>query len=304
MAHEIFPQITFGAPEFDAKAKAYRALRAAERIARRLDREQGTCRHVSRLEELQWHENYWDDSSNSELGVYTCDWNALDEYVRGQGRVELPGGRWPELLSRRLEKLGADIQWSDEHSTCGDCGKLVRTEPDGFGWRPEFHVGHGEITCLGCMLDHTGGGDDVLEGCARILWVTAWADAAEESGVSLSGCDLNDEAPETPEEARDLARAVLADLLRQNRRTLASILESALRADIHHERIPHFDNYAARFGECMAYASMGAGVSWADDHDEPEWLKWSHIHVTGTAAHTPGASGRTLHELALESLEE
>lgn len=304
--------------ESTPRARAYRMFRAAERLAKYLDRKQGGHTHTNRLEEMDWHENYWDDSCSSELGIYTGNWNEIDDYDRKlQRRETVPGGNWPRTLGDRLERLGAEVVWSDQHSVCDDCGKLIRTDADGFGWRPSFHVSHGSITCVGCLLDNIRGEEDVIEGCASIIWASVWAHVAEESDTyNLSGCEITEHMPEIPEEAYTFARKVLADMLHLNRRevglqfnqethkcertytarTVSDLLEMALRADIcsGNEEIPHFDDYARRFGECMAFRAMGDGVGWEDDHAEVDGLEWSEALI--------GGQQHELEELAAESL--
>lgn len=301
--------------ESTPKARAYRALRAAERVATRLDHEQHTHTHGNTLNEIDWFENMWDDSLTTELGVYVGNWNRLDVYNHTtRQREDLPGGEWPALLAARLERLGAECVWSDEHSACGTCARLIRTECDSFSWTPDFYITHGEITCLGCLLDHIEGEGAVIEGCAAVLWATVWADIAEESGTyQLSGCDITAHMPAIPELAYELASKVMADMLLLNGRagvTVGDLLTRALRADIasgaNSEGIPHFDVYATRFGECMAYAAMGAGVSWGDDHADVGPV-WSSMYVTGThrtdTGHVPpGHVALSLEELAAESL--
>lgn len=301
--------------EFTPQAKAYRAMRAAERLAAYLDKQQNTHEHSNRIEFTDWYENYWDYSCHAELGVYAGDWNEIDAYNRQTQRCEtVPGGSWPRTLGDRLEKLGAEVVWSDQHSVCDDCGKLICTDA---GWTPDFHVSHGSITCLGCLLDNIRGEEDVIEGCASIIWASVWAHVAEESDTyNLSGCEITEHMPEIPEEAYTFARKVLADMLHLNRRevglqfnretqkcertytarTVSDLLEIALRADIcsGEEEIPHFDDYARHFGECMAFRAMGDGVGWEDDHAEVDGLGWSEALI--------GGQQHELEELAAESL--
>lgn len=55
-------------------------------------------------------------------------------------------------LSRILEKCGAELEWSDEWSTCGDCGKAIRTSPDCYQWTPYYRILNDcELVCLDCL---------------------------------------------------------------------------------------------------------------------------------------------------------
>lgn len=286
MSYTRFPAPT--KYENTPKANAYRAMRAAARLAAYLDRTQGTHVHSNTLEGIEWAEGYANEGETPDLGVYKGNWNGLDTYNTAlRVREDLPGGRWPEHLGRRLERAGAEVEWCDEWSLCDQCNRFVRTEPDGWDYRPEFHVGHGAITCLSCLMDSVRGEDDVLEGIAEILWADVWADMAQKAGQSLSGCDILDVMDPVPEAAHTLAKTLWANFLHANRPrdsvytpTCARILEQAMRADLHHETIPDFDDYARRFGQCVAYRAMGAGVSWEDDHEDSD-LQWSSMFTCG-----------------------
>lgn len=55
-------------------------------------------------------------------------------------------------LSRILEKLDAELEWSDEWDTCCDCGKAIRTQADSYGWTPYYRILNDcEIVCLDCL---------------------------------------------------------------------------------------------------------------------------------------------------------
>lgn len=68
-------------------------------------------------------------------GVLFADWN-----------------KFPRNFDRVLEKAGYETEWSDEWSTCGDCGKAVRTSPDSYGWTSNYRLlNECEIVCLDCL---------------------------------------------------------------------------------------------------------------------------------------------------------
>lgn len=58
-----------------------------------------------------------------------------------------------EQAARILEKLGCETEWDDEWSTCDQCGRAVRTEPDSYSWKPSFIMTDGGIDCKACLLD-------------------------------------------------------------------------------------------------------------------------------------------------------
>jgi hypothetical protein len=58
---------------------------------------------------------------------------------------------FPRGIDTILENYGFAIEWSDEWSTCEDCGKAVRTNPDCWDWKPSFAlVGDCTLLCLDC----------------------------------------------------------------------------------------------------------------------------------------------------------
>jgi hypothetical protein len=112
-----------------------------------------------------------------------------------------------------------------------------------------------------------------MNGLARTLWVLAWGDAMDEAGRGreLSGQDLNEIAPETPDAAYFQAYRVAGKIEQANGvGSLYVILAAAARAEIENcseEAQDDFTNeHAERFGDCLAHMAMGTGVSWFDSH--------------------------------------
>ena len=110
--------------------------------------------------------------------------------------------------------------------------------------------------------------DTFVRGIATILWGDAWASHCEEHNcVNLSGCKVEDHMPPIPEVAWRMAER-LAGMIEGVNGSLAVCFAAAMRAegkpDLEHESF--HDDTALRFGECLAWRAMGAGVSWEDDH--------------------------------------
>jgi len=126
----------------------------------------------------------------------------------------------------------------------------------------------------------------ILEGAARALWVSSYADAADRGALPDSaptagaGEDWAEIAPETPIRAYLRAAVFVGDVLLAARseaagRTVAPTHIQCLwqvfgRAVGQHD----YDNLsemmcgeAEEFGRLLAMQSMGHGVSWADDHE-------------------------------------
>lgn len=75
----------------------------------------------------------------------------------------------PNRVAKMLEKAGAELEWSDEWTSCTDCGKLVRTSADSYGWSQYYH--HFEdtssIVCGDCLKEDPTEYLEALEGSHR-----------------------------------------------------------------------------------------------------------------------------------------
>ena len=76
--------------------------------------------------------------------VIAANWN--EEHLKG--------------LSNWIERReDVELEWSDEWTGCGDCGKAVRTQPDSYQWEPYYVVlNECELVCLDCIST-----EDVIE---------------------------------------------------------------------------------------------------------------------------------------------
>jgi len=83
-------------------------------------------------------------------GIVFGDWNTLYYDAPAEIKRRDPVGR----LARILERLGYELEWEDEWSSCPDCGKAFRTSPDSYSWTQHYvWLGDCEMICLDC-LDH------------------------------------------------------------------------------------------------------------------------------------------------------
>lgn len=136
--------------------KAEMLLDAARRAAKARDKVHLTYQVSNRLAAIELHARtdgesaYADPSVGREPIVAIGNWNEIDTYGRlTQTRVEISD--IPVRLGRAFARLGIPCEWSDEWTTCGECGRLVRTQADSMSWVP-YHVYHdGEITCHACV---------------------------------------------------------------------------------------------------------------------------------------------------------
>src|SRR4030095_8165922 len=114
--------------------------------------------------------------------------------------------------------------------------------------------------------------EEILSGMATILWGSAWADHAEEKRCTrLAGEKIENIMPDIPKEAREHAERIATEYEKLNGCMLGDLYQRALVADAKEETLTtpgSNGDGAERFGECLAWMVMGAGVSWFDDHAE------------------------------------
>jgi len=73
--------------------------------------------------------------TDPERGILFADWN-----------------KFPRDFDRVLQRAGYETEWSDEWSTCEDCGRAFRTSPDSYHYSPYYMIiGECSIVCLDCV---------------------------------------------------------------------------------------------------------------------------------------------------------
>lgn len=111
-----------------------------------------------------------------------------------------------------------------------------------------------------------------------IFWLHAWADHAEASGVSLSQCAIEDVA--------DVPTLDQRQIVDKHVNKLWTRLEelNGCSVDVLYQRAVEADGGVEtedeeRFGGDLAWMSMGAGVSWFDDHQRFDlkvpYMEWN-----------------------------
>ncbi len=87
--------------------------------------------------ECNWYEGYTEPGyTDPERGVISANWNNAER----EGKL--------------LDRLGGyELEWCDEWTSCGQCGKAVRTQPDSYSWLPSFKMCDGGIDCKTCLLE-------------------------------------------------------------------------------------------------------------------------------------------------------
>jgi hypothetical protein len=125
--------------------------------------------------------------------------------------------------------------------------------------------------------------DSVLTGIARCLWAMAWADAMEEAGKSVSG-DIYSQMPNVPDVVLLEAAKMYGAVEQICGAHMPCIIAAAHASDLgislserndrqekelcRYGNEEAFESYRERFGECIAYRYVGAGVCWTDDHKD------------------------------------
>lgn len=112
---------------------------------------------------------YGTDSSVVVLG----DWNPRSVTGVTRARYDdesLPTAReskdnrvtMPVRLAAALERIGADVEWSDEWTQCQGCRRAVRTSADLYGWNPGYaFLEDNGPTCADCLV---GDGEYAIAG--------------------------------------------------------------------------------------------------------------------------------------------
>jgi len=78
------------------------------------------------------------------------NWNNTDRYNEETNTRE-DTSNIVKRLSDILERVGVELRWEDEVSFCGDCGKMIETQPDSYFWKPNYIELDGDYICLECV---------------------------------------------------------------------------------------------------------------------------------------------------------
>ena len=72
--------------------------------------------------------------SDPKSGILFADWNSCSRRVQDL-----------------LESAGYSLEWGEEWTTCGGCGKALRTSPDSYSWLPSYVADCGFLLCNDCV---------------------------------------------------------------------------------------------------------------------------------------------------------
>ena len=139
--------------------RANKALEIAQKMASGKDIHWSV---LSRLEDISFANEYAEPGYKTEVGIVFGNWNTVGEYDKiKKERIDLPIGNLPKRLAKIFERLGFEVEWSDEWSTCYDCGKAFRTSGDSYFWKPSYAILHEcDLLCKDCIEESP---DDYIE---------------------------------------------------------------------------------------------------------------------------------------------
>ncbi len=128
--------------------KAKRIKRAFEIICH--DNKAKTPEGDERLAEIQINiKGYAEPGYTSKHGIIaTGNWNAISKWKNDVSEVV---DDVPVLVGDQLEKLGIDLEWNDEWKSCCECGKLVRTQENSYGWKRSYYMNDDGVVCHQCV---------------------------------------------------------------------------------------------------------------------------------------------------------
>jgi hypothetical protein len=123
--------------------RIYRLLEAAQAVA--------TGRAASRLEEISFCSSYAEPGyTDPSAGLIVFgNWNPVCGFDVPR---EVQKRDVVVRLAKALERAGAELEWSDEWTTCTCCGGALRTSPDCYSWvRSYWQTDDGECICRDCV---------------------------------------------------------------------------------------------------------------------------------------------------------
>jgi len=123
---------------------------------------------------------------------------------------------------------------------------------------------------------------EILLGMARGVWADHWAQEKEEAGVSFSGRDIYEAAPEAPSWAEKWAKRLANSISALNGNVSLNRLYLAAKE-------AGFPKDRETFGFYLGMEAVGHGVNWTDDisGEHPEILVPDYEFYEGAEKHDP-----------------
>jgi len=89
------------------------------------------------------------------------NWNTVHAYRGGEELMEIDDA--PKRVAKLLEKVGVELRWSDEWTTCYSCNRLLRTTADGYDWQRAYIELQGDNFCADCVARERDLAEDYLK---------------------------------------------------------------------------------------------------------------------------------------------
>lgn len=142
-----------------------------------------------RMEEIQLHHGYAEPGyTDPKCGIIaTGNWNDITKWDKVTGNTLI--SNLPSRVCALLEKMGVEIEWSDEWCDCNDCGKLIRTSGYSYSWQPSYVVGDGELRCIECITSDVEAHLESLEGKSHLCNTLESIDPGEYGYVKVVDCE-------------------------------------------------------------------------------------------------------------------
>ncbi|MFA5375921.1 MAG: hypothetical protein WC455_09280 [Dehalococcoidia bacterium] len=101
----------------------------------------------NRLDEISFYDGYAEPGYEDPASgiIATGDWNSITISPEKEDHTLCNLGKMLEY------RFGVNLEWSDEWYACDECGKLVRTSPDSYGWTGSYWIQDGSLTCHQCV---------------------------------------------------------------------------------------------------------------------------------------------------------
>lgn len=139
----------------------------------------------SRIEEIELHTRGYAEPGYAGELVATGNWNEITTYNKKTNKFTTVDSM-PKRVCECLEKVGFEIEWSDEWTTCIECGRLVRVVADSYSWMRAFvDDENGDTICHECVQESAADYLQQFENNPRRAWTLHSVDPTEHGYVSV-----------------------------------------------------------------------------------------------------------------------
>lgn len=87
---------------------------------------------------------------HDDMLIATGNWNKIYQYDSTLPTQQRVVSDLPVRVGDLFEKMGIEIEWSDEWTECSECHGLIRVHPDSFSWKPQYKYIDGYV-CHDCL---------------------------------------------------------------------------------------------------------------------------------------------------------